>query len=305
MLRLPKRHFDADAAREYCISDSAFLKTRGDYVVISFEANCDDDHWMEAEGWLASMIPLRSEIISGDLRCLYLAWLLCVQNGEVDDHELEPCVPADLQELSASEKDFVDFFEIDWDLIEVAVRKSPRSPRKHESRKALESWVHGLPEKEKDEVLLRVMADDVHVGREMKARFIRETSGGNRTAIKEERRTAGELFKTAEELTQEKKHQAAVRAAAEKALKEKELAAAREKYLQSLAGKENEIWLKIETLISTKQPGKYDEAVKLLVDLRDVAERRGTGENFLSFYHELCRKHERKRSLLRKIQTEL
>jgi uncharacterized Zn finger protein len=143
------------------------------------------------------------------------------------------------------------------------------------------------------------------IGWKLKARFIRETSGGNRTAIKEERRTAGELFKTAEELTQEKKRQAAVRAAAEKALKEKELAAAREKYLQSLAGKENEIWLKIETLISTKQPGKYDEAVKLLVDLRDVAERRGTGENFLSFYHELCRKHERKRSLLRKIQKEL
>ena len=110
MLRFPKRYFDADAARKYCIGDSAFLKTRGDHVILSFEANYDDDDWIEAEGWLALMIPLRSEIISGDLRCLYLAWLLCVQNEAVDDDEVEPCVPANLKELSASESSFADFF---------------------------------------------------------------------------------------------------------------------------------------------------------------------------------------------------
>jgi hypothetical protein len=305
MLRFPKRHFDADAATTYCTGDSAFLKTKGEHAVLSFEADCEDDDWMEAEGWLTSMIPLRSEILSGDLRCLYLAWLLCIQNGEVGDEEEEPCVPANLDELSASERSFADFFGIDYDLIEVAARRSFRSSKKDENRKTLKSWVHGLTEEEKDEILLRVIADEAHVGTELKIRFTRETDGRNKQAIEEQRRTAGELLKAAEELMQEKKRQAAVRAAAEKARKGKELVDAREKYLRKLAGKENEIWLKIESLISTKQPGKYDEAVKLLVDLRDLAERMGKSEDFLSLYRELCRKHEKKPSLLAKIQKEL
>jgi hypothetical protein len=305
MLRFSKRHFDADAATAYCIGDSALLKTRGEHVVLSFEANCEDDDWMEAAGWLASMIPLRSEIMNGDLRCLYLAWLLCIQNGEIDDDEVEPCVPANLEELSASERSFADFFGIDRDLLEVAARRSSRSSRKDDNREALKSWVHDLREEEKDEILLRVMADEAHVGMEFKMRFAREMSGRNKPAIEEHRRTAGELLKAAEELTQEHERQAVVRAAAEKSREEKELAAARNKYLQSLTGKENKIWLKIESLISTKQPGKYDEAVKLLVDLRDIAEGRGKSEDFLSRYRELCRKHEKKPSLLRKIQKEL
>jgi hypothetical protein len=58
-------------------------------------------------------------------------------------------------------------------------------------------------------------------------------------------------------------------------------------------------------LISSKQPRNYDEAVLLLVDLRDLAERRGKSEDFLSLYRELCLKHKNKPSLLRKIQKEL
>jgi hypothetical protein len=305
MLRLPKRHFDVNAATAYCIGDSAFLKTRGEHGVFSFKADCEDDDWMEAAGWLASMIPLRSEIMSGDLRCLYLAWLLCIQNEEVDDDEEEPCVPANLDELSASERSFADFFGIDYDLIEVAARRSSRSSKNDENCKALKSWVHGLPEKERDEIILRVMTDEVHVGAELEIRFARETGGRNKSAMEEQRRTVGELLKAAEELTQEKEREAAVRAAAEKAREEKRLAAARNKYLGSLARKKDEIWLKIESLISTKQPGRYDEAVRLLVDLRDLAECMGESEDFLSLYHELCRKHEKKPSLLRKIQKEL
>lgn len=294
MLRFSKRYFDADAAAEYCIGDSAFFETRGEHVVLSIEADCDSDDWMEASGWIASMIPLRSEIISGDLRCLYIAWLLCIQNGAADDDEVEPCVPADLQELSASEKSFADFFGIDCDLIEIAAQKSPRFLKEDENRSALKSLVQSLPEEDKDEILWRAMKDEAHVGTELKIRFAREMGDRNRPALEGQRRTAGELLKAAEELTQEKKRQAAMQAAAEKARKEKELADTRDKYLRSLAGKENEIWLKIEALISTKQPGKYDEAVKLLVDLRDFAEIGGNGEDFLLLYHELCRKHDKK-----------
>jgi len=155
-------------------------------------------------------------------------------------------------------------------------------------------------ERDKNVILVRLLDGEAQLDAELRVRFVREETSRNKTEIREIRRTAGELHEAAEGLSEEKKRQAVARAAAEKARKEEEMAAARDKYLRSLSGKENEIWLKIESLISTKQPARYDEAVRLLVDLRDLAEHRGKAADFLSRYREFCRKHERKASLLRK-----
>jgi hypothetical protein len=88
MIRFPRRLLDSKTAATFCLGDSASFRSSGDYVILSFESQIEDEDWVESEGWLASLIPLRSEILRGDLRCLYLAWLLCAQNGEIDDDEL-------------------------------------------------------------------------------------------------------------------------------------------------------------------------------------------------------------------------
>jgi len=62
MLRFPKRHLNADAVTAYCIGDSASLKAKGDRLILSFEADYEGCEWIEAEGWLDSMISLRSKI---------------------------------------------------------------------------------------------------------------------------------------------------------------------------------------------------------------------------------------------------
>jgi hypothetical protein len=59
MLRFPKRHLNADAVTAYCIGDSASLKAKGDRLILSFEADYEGCEWIEAEGWLDSMISLR------------------------------------------------------------------------------------------------------------------------------------------------------------------------------------------------------------------------------------------------------
>jgi len=46
-------------------------------------------------------MSLRSDLLRGDLRCLYFGRLLCAQNEEFGEDELEPTVPAGLVELSA------------------------------------------------------------------------------------------------------------------------------------------------------------------------------------------------------------
>ena len=62
-------------------------------------------------------------------------------------------------------------------------------------------------------------------------------------------------------------------------------------FLESLAGREDSIWKKVDEFIDTKQPAKYDEAVKLLVDLRDLNKknRKETAFNEKTSYSLLVR----------------
>jgi hypothetical protein len=45
------------------------------------------------QGWMGRLMPLRDELLRGDLRPLYLGWLAGVSAGEVGDNAVEPEVP--------------------------------------------------------------------------------------------------------------------------------------------------------------------------------------------------------------------
>ena len=92
---------------------------------------------------------------------------------------------------------------------------------------------------------------------------------------------------------------AAAKWAAEKARREREAAAARQRYLASIAGRESELWERIANLISARKPKKYDEAVKLLVDLRDLHTSTDGSTDFQIRLAALREDHSNKYQLLR------
>jgi hypothetical protein len=116
------------------------------------------------------------------------------------------------------------------------------------------------------------------------------------------RRTVAELLDAAEAHAAERERREAERRAAEKAKLEREKAAARAKYLETLAGREKQLWEKVGKLIQTKRPNDYDRAVNLLVDLRDLAiQNRRQGEFNLAF-EQLRALHSSKPSFLRRLE---
>src|SRR5580704_2272236 len=126
MFRLPRGALGSKTAERYCYTDTASLIETGSHLIFSLYVDRDpDDYWEEPGGELAAMVQARSELAAGDLRLLYLAWLLALQSDEVDDEDTEPPVPAGLGNLSASLQAIVDFLEIDEDLIAVAAALSP------------------------------------------------------------------------------------------------------------------------------------------------------------------------------------
>src|SRR5438270_5196926 len=158
MLRLPARSFPLASVKPYAVPHVLKARATKEHVVLDFHSDSEDgdDDFEEGEGWLASLIPLRSDLLAGDLRCLYLGWLAGVQNGEVNDSKIEPPVPPGLRQLSAPLRRFIDFIRLDPDLVEVAAASGEGMPS-GPSTEELATWIAELPRGETDRVLLRLM----------------------------------------------------------------------------------------------------------------------------------------------------
>jgi hypothetical protein len=304
MLRLPRWALEETALSDYCAGDSASAWETSDFVVLDFRSEDEVGDWEEGEGYMASLIPLRGELMNGDLRCLYLGWLLCAQCDELDDDDMEPPVPPGLAKLSAPLQEFADFLRIEKDLIDVAAEASVALEAAGPSREELEAWIAAMPEAKKNSLLLEAAArDKPHFRVELLRLFERHrtSSGGYSEQPAPQRRTISQLLSAAKTRAAERERCEAERKAAEQAKLERERVAARAKYLETLAGREKQTWEQVSELIRTKQPKNYDQAVNLLGDLGELAVQRGREELFNSALAQLRALHSSKPSFLRRL----
>ena len=277
-LRLPSRLLAATTARAYCGGDSAFVREKAGKIILSFVSEDEEGgDWVEGEGRLSSLISVRAELARGDLRALYLGWLLRAQTGELDHDDPEPPVPPGLGQLSASLESLAEFLRIGGDLLDVAAEASVPIGDTGLDRDEVRLWVGKLPAEEKDELITNLVVDTDHAQTaELLQRFLKERPGNGGPAASD--RTVGQLLRAAKAYTTERKRLEAEKLAKEKARREREAAIARETHLDGLVGREAELWTEVDGLVATKQPKSYDQAVRILVDLRDLAARGKEGD---------------------------
>lgn len=300
MLRLSARLLDVNAARLYCAGERASVREKNGKIILTFVSEDEGaSDWVEEDGQLSSLISIRTELARGDLRALYLGWLLCAQSGDLDDDELEPRVPAGLGQLSASLESFAEFLRIDFDLIDAAASASPSLADMEPKPAEVREWLANLPAADKDDILARLMAsNDGTIANELVQRMRREHEGDPAAGdAVPKMRTVAELLHAGEQIADERRRIAAEKAAKEKDQRERAAARARAKHLDQLAGREPVLWTQVESLIATKQPKSYDRAVELLVDLRDIAARKD-GADFRQRLEALRTAHERKPTLI-------
>ncbi len=268
MLRFPRRVLDLRTVKTYCRGESATAK--GDFVILSFHSEDESgDGWDDdGTGWLSSLIPLRADIAAGDYRALYLAWLLRVQSGVVSLRAPEPPLPSGLRQLTAPLRAFADFIRVDRDLLVVASERSADVT----SGKKLGREIATLPAETKTELLTRFAAGDHQAAR---ADLLRRLRGDAIRSPDVMPRTPTELLAAAKQHGAERQRIEAERAATERARRERAEAAARETYLARLAKREARTWHRVDELIATRRQSDYDEAVRLLKDLTDLAARKG------------------------------
>jgi hypothetical protein len=166
MFRLPAEVFGSPATAvvdRYLVGDRSTAWTTGGHVIIDLLAEDDegeyDEEWLDGSGLLASIVPVRAELMAGDLRLLYLAWLLAVLNGAVDEQAVEPPVPPGLGTLSAGLSAVAAFLHIDPDLIAEAAGSSALLTA-DDSQPELPRWLAQQPVEDKDALLPRVAQGD-------------------------------------------------------------------------------------------------------------------------------------------------
>jgi hypothetical protein len=298
---LPQELVDFRHLKSILPGKSARARSAGQFVIVTFESEVEsDDDWDDGTGWMGSLLSLRSDLLRGDLRCIYLGWLMCAQDDELPGDALEPSVPAGLRELSVPLDSLIEFLGIDGDLVEVAASAS--SPLKEgPSRKELATWIRGLPERDKDDLIVGALAESGERWRiELLHRFQQENAVATSLGATE-RRTVKALLTAARVRADERARQLSAKRAADAARKKAKDEADRAVYLEGLAKREKAVWKQVEAYIQQRQPKDYERAVILLMDLHDLAVRQEDETGFQLTMEELRKTHAAKGAFLRRL----
>jgi hypothetical protein len=131
LIRLPHGLPDAKAAKPYLGKDSVqFLRDKqGQGGILSIEPYHEpgdlEDLW-EFDNLLHRLLPLRAEILDGDLRPLYLAHLAITCDGNHDPEATkEAPIPAGLDKLSDAQRALMELYGLSDSLIAAAAQGSP------------------------------------------------------------------------------------------------------------------------------------------------------------------------------------
>jgi len=270
---------------------------RGQHVLLSISLNEEEGlGWIDGEGLLAELAPLRADILRGDLRALYLAWVgaapQIVELEEADtepasaEEVFEPPVPPGLGDLSSPLHKLVEFFDIDQDLLASAAQASPQLRATDEP---VERWVPLLPEAERNAFLARVARGEA-VGPEL-LRRLRAVGKPATAEDQAHRRSFAELAAGAAQLRQRRKQ-------AERSQAERE----RHGQLAKIAKNEQALWDGVRQLVATRTASSYAQAVGILCDLRDLADHRGERPAFDARVLEIRDANPTLRSLLQRMR---
>ena len=236
---------------------------------------------------LSRLARLRDDILQGDYRVLYLAWLRATElDYDLDEEAVEPPVPPGLFELTPALDTFIRFFEIDSQLVKAAAHASPSMP-KQPGAAEYQAALSGLSRLECERFLVRLLAKEPDLALELKRTLQPLIGEPKPSATPSTGRTVGSIHAVRNELEQ-----------AERARRREAAEAKRLRALEVLATRKEETWQQAERLVKQGNRKSYQEAVELLNSLSDLAIYQGDEARFEARLAELRAHYHRRRSFI-------
>jgi hypothetical protein len=265
LIRFPLNLLDIPGARPYFAEDGlSFIEDKqGQAGILSikpFHESGDLDGLWDVNELLDRLVPLRAEILEGDLRPLYLAHLAMMSDGDHDPEETtEGPVLAGLDKLTPPQRALAELDDLSDSLIAAAAEDSPTQPAQDDSRSLQAAWLQSLPQATRDAWLLDWLADAHSSARnDMLAEF-RKSRPSIAWPTVQRGRTIAELEASADGI-----HEETARKAAEKAAQKQA------KRLAAMAADPTPTLRETERLVEIRSRDSYTAIAALLKDLRQA-----------------------------------
>jgi len=271
--RVPRGAFDAETLRTFETESAFSVEQTKTHWLFEWALSESDNYDRFAEedggGWMGRLAPLRDELLRGDMRSLYLGWLVGVSAGEVDDEATEPPPPPGLSRLTAAQHSLAEFLEVDEDLMTAAGLSDQQAVKPDSKSEAkLDAWIAELPAAEKAAMLKLLLAGHAQQAeRRLGLRYLawqREQRPIGEAELR--RRTVAQLQTLAASAAETRK----TKEAAQRKRAEAERQAKRETYLCSLAANFDQCWRNADKRADRGIASAYEDVKCALVDLSDA-----------------------------------
>ncbi len=303
-LRVPLANFRKDELKPFATKYALTIEASDEYWILDWALDESQDYDRFAEddgsGWMRRLVPMRDELLRGDLRPLYLGWLAGASGGELREDAQEPEVPPGLSELSPPQQALVEFLEIDPDMLAAAMAGSaPVSPADIAEASRIDAW---LEEWQREEMVavLKLIAQ----GRGQEAE--RRVRSRHAAWLKAQRPAHAPATprRSVAELRELAKSAAAVRLereAKKRAKQEAERRHQREADLHQLMAEVDKHWDAIDAQAKRGSASGYTQAVRALVDLAEGYTLTSSRKEFERALRRFVVRHATRGALLRRL----
>ncbi len=298
--RFPHGILPVDLIDGYDLDDFVTFTRYPDYDILDIEFGEMEapDEWIDYE--LGSLIALRDELMEGDLRALYIVWLAGQQmiegyDEEEDDEEEDdeisvPPVPPAFGTLTAAQQALAELLRVPHELLVATARHSKAVVSS--TGDDFTAWVKLLPPDRQNDYLVRLAYNEPGLSR-LLVRELREL-GQDKTR---ETPPTGEHVTYSRLLAESKE----IKAQLEREKREQEQLA-RQRHLQAIHDHQDDYWHQVDLAVARSTGQGYDEAVRVLIELREAAEQFKETREFQERFHTWVRAHLRRPAFVKRLQ---
>jgi hypothetical protein len=281
---------------DYDLDEFVTFTQHEDYDIldIQFGEMEGPDEWVDYN--LGSLISIRDELMDGDLRALYIIWLASQQMmgsyDEEEDYEINvPPVPPALSKLTAAQQALAELFQVPSELLTATAQHSKTTTSSPDDDVA--AWIKLLPPDRCHDYLIRLAHNEPGLSR-LLLKELRELNPGKASPAL----PIGERVPYATLLTESR----TIKAQLEREERERQQEMHR-LHLQDIHDHQENYWHQVDQAVTRGSGTGYDEAVRLLIELREAANQFQVNQEFQERFSAWVRPHLRRPAFVKRLQA--